>query len=188
MKQFDLQTERLGLRRFLPEDLDAFAALNADPRVMEYFPSPLDRATVQDYIVRINQKHDEQGYCFWAAELLETGELIGFIGLTQVSYETAFTPAVEIGWRLAYPFWGKGLATEGAKGCLKFAFEKLGLEEVVSFTALANQRSYKVMERIGMKRDIEFDHPKMEAGHSLQRHILYRISRQEWERQVSQSV
>jgi 3-dehydroquinate dehydratase/shikimate dehydrogenase len=180
MNSFLLTTERLGLRKFIPADLEPFAALNADPRVMEFFPQALSRAEAGNLMQRINTKQDEQGFCFWAAELLATGELIGFVGLTKVSYETTFTPAVEIGWRLAYDFWGQGLATEGAKACLQFAFEKEGLKEVVSFTALPNQRSYRVMERIGMKRMGEFDHPKVPKGHVLERHVWYRLTKSEY--------
>lgn len=158
--------------------------MNANPQVMEYFPGMLDRAGSRQFMARINATQQENGFCFWAAELLETGQLMGFIGLNQVSFEADFTPAVEIGWRLAPDFWGKGLASEGAKACLQFAFERLRVSEVVSFTPLQNQRSYHVMERIGMKRSHTFAHPKLEPGSWLEQHLLYRISRTEWEQKV----
>ena len=117
----------------------------------------------------------------WAAELKETGELIGFVGISKVSFEANFTPAVEVGWRLAKKFWGKGYATEAAKACLKFAFEKAGLPVAVAFTATENERSENVMQRIGMTKTGEFDHPKIEDGHRLKKHVLYKISKSDWQ-------
>lgn len=178
MSTFQLQTVRVGLRKFKPEDLAEFAALNADPEVMENFPKMLTRDECQEFMSRINKKIDEQGFGFWAAELIETKELMGFVGITRVSFETEFTPAVEIGWRLARKFWGQGLATEAAAACLHFAFHDAGLDEVVSFTSILNKRSFSVMERIGMTRSGEFDHPKIDPGHRLHRHVLYKISKQ----------
>jgi len=175
MSVFHLQSERIGLRCFKPDDLDDFATMNSDPVVMEYFPNKPTRDQCQDYMARINAKIDEQGYGFWAAELLESQQLIGFVGITRVSYETEFTPAVEIGWRLSEEFWGHGYATEAGTACLHFAFNEAGLNEVVSFTSIHNRRSLRVMERLGMTRCGEFDHPKIENGHRLQRHVLYRI-------------
>ena len=177
---FYLKTERVGLRKFVDKDLPAFAAMNANPEVMEFFPETLTAEQCRDYIKRINAKIDEQGFGFWAAELLESKQFIGFVGLTNVSYKTEFTPAVEIGWRLAREFWGKGLVTEAAKDCLKFAFEKIELDEVVSFTTVTNRRSYAVMERLGMICVGEFNHPKIESGHPLERHVLYKINRQQF--------
>ena len=179
-RDFIVRSERVGMRKYRDEDLDAFHAMNSDPAVMEFFPEPLSREVCLDYMSRINAKIDEQGYGFFAAEHLESGELMGLLGLTKVSYETEFTPAVEIGWRLAKKFWGKGLATEGARECMKWAFETTDLVEIVSMTSLINVRSFSVMERLGMSRDIEFDHPKVEPGHKLERHILYRISREQF--------
>ena len=173
---FFIQTPRIGLRKYWDADLDAFAALNSDPEVMRYFPNTLSVDQCRNYIARINNQINEQGYGFWAAEHLKTAELMGFVGITNVSYETEFTPAVEIGWRLAKKFWGRGLATEAALACLDFAFEKLKLPEIVSFTAVTNERSYKLMERIGMRKKSFFNHPKIEEGDPLQRHVLYKIT------------
>jgi len=125
----------------------------------------------------MNKLNDEYGYTFWAVELKETGELIGFVGLKYVDLGLDFTPAVEIGWRLGSQFWGKGYATEGAKAALDYGFNKLGLKEIISFTVPANKSSINVMKKIGMQRDLDgdFAHPKLAAGHPLSKHVLYRI-------------
>ncbi|MFZ4773448.1 MAG: GNAT family N-acetyltransferase [Chlamydiia bacterium] len=176
-----IHTERLVLRPWREEDLEPFARLNADPRVREYFLSLLTREE-SDQSVKLMQGHIERlGWGFWAASIKETGEFIGMIGLEEVYFSVPFVPAVEIGWRLAHEHWGKGYATEGAKAALHYGFETLNLNEIVSFTALENQRSRQVMERIGMSHSPEedFDHPRVPDGHPLKRHVLYRISREE---------
>jgi 3-dehydroquinate dehydratase/shikimate dehydrogenase len=182
-----VKTERLILRPWQESDLKPFAELNADPRVREYFPGILSREE-SDASVKLASNHIERyGWGFWAASLIKTGEFIGFIGLEDV-YFTApfneFTPAVEIGWRLAFKHWGKDYATEGAKGVLQYGFDTLRLEEIVSFTALQNMRSRRVMEKIGMHHDEvdDFDHPKLQEGHPLKRHVLYRIKSKEWQK------
>lgn len=170
------ETERLRLRRWLPEDNEPFARLNQDPRVMEYFPTVLTREESDALIQRINAHFDTHGFGLWASALKETGEFIGFIGLNIPSFEAHFTPCVEIGWRLAYEFWGKGYATEGAKAVLTMGFEEFGLSEIVSFTVPKNIRSRRVMENIGMtyhEKD-DFMHPKLPEGHLLRPHVLYR--------------
>ena len=177
MNEFFLQTERIGLRKFKPSDLDAFAAINCDQRVMEFFPDRLSRAECQDYMQRINRRIDQQGFGFWAAENLSDHQLMGFIGITEVAYQTDFTPAVEIGWRLGVDYWGQGLATEGARACLEFGFENEKLERIVSFTTPLNQRSWRVMQRLGMTRRGEFDHPLIPPDHVLRRHVWYAIER-----------
>ncbi len=179
-----LKTKRLILRPWQKEDLEPFAALNADPRVMEFFPGLVSRGE-SDQLVKIISDHIEKcGWGFWAASLIETGEFIGMIGLEDVHFQAHFTPAVEIGWRLAFDFWGKGYAVEGAMACLKYGFETLNLKEIVSFTAVQNSRSRRVMEKIGLHRDAkdDFDHPKLPEGHYLRRHVLYRIGFQDWEK------
>ena len=178
---FFIETKRIGLRKFTASDLDAFAALNSDPKVMQFFPSPLTKEQSVALIDRINKHIDDNGFGLWAAELRATNEMMGFVGMQVVPYETDFTPAVEIGWRLARKFWGKGYASEASIACLQYAFNKLNLDKVVSFTALSNQKSYAVMERIGMKKSGEFDHPKIKKGHPLERHVLYEISKQEFQ-------
>lgn len=185
-----VKTERLILRPWQKSDLELFAQLNADPRVREYFPGILSREE-SDASVKLASNHIERcGWGFWAASLIQTGEFIGFIGLEDVYFSASFnefTPAVEIGWRLVFSHWGKGYATEGARGALQYGFDTLSLEEIVSFSAVQNMRSRRVMEKIGMHHDEvdDFDHPKLQKGHPLKRHVLYRINKTDWERQVS---
>ena len=178
---FMVTSQRLGLRKFKLDDLEAMAAINADSAVMQHFPSTYTTDQTHKFMNGVNDKIDERGYSMWAAELKETGELIGFVGISKVSFEANFTPAVEVGWRLAKKFWGKGYATEAAQACLKFAFEKAGLPVVVAFTATENERSENVMQRIGMTKTGEFDHPKIEDGHRLKKHVLYKISKSDWQ-------
>jgi 3-dehydroquinate dehydratase/shikimate dehydrogenase len=172
-----IQTSRLILRNWTKEDIEPFAALNQDPRVMEFFPGLIGRQDSDQFVKIVSDHISEFGWGFWAASLIETGEFIGFIGLKNVSFPAHFTPAVEVGWRLAFEHWGKGYATEGAKAALKYAFEMLQLGEVVSFTTTQNLRSRHVMEKIGMHHDPkdDFDHPKLPEGHPLKRHVLYRL-------------
>jgi ribosomal-protein-alanine N-acetyltransferase len=172
----ELKTERLLLRAWGDADREPFARMNADPRVMEYFPAPLTRAESHALVDRIQAHFAEHGWGVWATELRATGEFIGFIGLNVPTFEAHFTPCVEIGWRLAAEHWGKGLATEGARAALDCAFDELRLPEVVSFTTVANHRSRCVMEKIGMRHDAadDFDHPGLPEGHALRPHVLYR--------------
>ena len=175
----ELRTDRLRLRRWLPGDRDPFAALNADPRVAEHLPKRLSRKESDSLAARIEAHFDEHGFGLWAVEVCDAAPFIGFVGLSVPGFEAHFTPCVEIGWRLGAPHWGHGYATEGARAALAFAFEVLGLEEIVSFTVPANARSRRVMERIGMTHAPadDFDHPLVPDGHPLRRHVLYRIAR-----------
>jgi len=182
-----LKTKRLILRPWREEDLEPFAQLNADSRVLEYFPSVLTHEESNNLALRLKVTLEKNGWGLWAAVLLETDEFIGFIGLnkwTKSSLPTHFTPAVEIGWRLGFEYWGKGYATEGAIACLGYGFETLSLDEIVSFTAVQNMRSRRIMEKIGMHHDPkdDFDHPKLPEGHWLRRHVLYRIEADKWEK------
>jgi len=174
-----LRSQRLILRRFRPDDRAPFAALNADPSVMQHFPKVLTRDESDQVIARIEAHFDEHGFGFWAVEVQHGPPLVGFLGLARPSYETPFTPCVEIGWRLAREHWGQGYATEGARLALVYGFHELGLDEIVSFTVAANARSWAVMERLGMQRDPagDFDHPLLPEGHPLRRHVLYRLHR-----------
>lgn len=184
MKANDLlKTERLILRPWQESDLEPFARLNADPRVMECFVNPLSRKESDELALRIQNKIKEQGWGLWAVEAPGVANFIGFIGLAHVLFPAPFTPAVEIGWRLSYDFWGRGYATEGAKAALKFGFKTLKLTEIVAFTTTNNIRSRHVMEKLGMQRDPkdDFDHPKVPDNHRLKRHVLYRINHNRWE-------
>lgn len=183
MQRFGLKTKRLILRRWTAADLEPLAALNADPEVMRHFPSTLTIDQSKSFIAAVEAHFDREGFGLWATELAETGEMIGFVGLSKPRFFAPFTPCVEIGWRLAKKYWGRGYAPEGALEVLKDAFGNLNLDEVVSFTATTNSNSIRVMEKIAMKRNPaeDFDHPSLEAGHRLRRHVLYRLGKQDWD-------
>ena len=182
-----ITTPRLLLRPWRASDLEAFAALNADPEVMEFFPSCLSREESDKLAAQIDAHHQAHGFSFFAAELVGVAPFIGFIGIANVPFDAPFTPAIEIGWRLARPFWNRGLATEGASAVLKYAFSVLKLPEVVAFTVPANMRSRRVMEKIGMVHDRagDFDHPRLPAPHPFSRHVLYRITRSSFQQLIA---
>jgi ribosomal-protein-alanine N-acetyltransferase len=177
-----LRTDRLVLRGWRPEDREPYAALNADPEVMEHFRRVLDRATSDAEADAFAADLERDGWGHWVVALADNDLLIGFTGLDVVDFPAPFTPATEIGWRFARSAWGHGYATEAAAAVLEFAFESLGLAEVVSFTATTNLRSQRVMERLGMRRDPadDFDHPRIPEGHRLRRHVLYRMTADQW--------
>jgi RimJ/RimL family protein N-acetyltransferase len=179
-----MRTQRLAMRRWLPADRAPFAAMNADPQVMAHFPQPLDRAASDAFVDRIEAGFAAHGFGLWALERFETGEFIGFTGLAPVRFDEHFTPAVEIGWRLCRAAWGRGFATEAGRQALAAGFDDHGLAGIVSFTATGNAASRAVMHRLGMTRDPagDFEHPAVPAGHPLRRHVLYRLSRSDWQR------
>jgi RimJ/RimL family protein N-acetyltransferase len=172
-----LQTERLILRDWCAADREPFAQMNADTRVMEFMPGTLSRAGSDSLIEKIEKHIQSHGFGLFAAELRSPQAFVGYIGLAIPSFQAAFTPCVEIGWRLSAVHWGKGLATEGAKEMVRYGFQVLGLEELVSFTVPANIRSRRVMEKLGMTHDPaeDFEHPRLPEGHPLRRHVLYRL-------------
>lgn len=175
----ELRTTRLRLRRWQPADRELFAALNADPRVMEHFPATLSREESDARAAFIEAQFEEHGFGLWAVEIVNVTRFAGFIGLSIPRFKAHFTPCVEIGWRLAAEHWGRGYATEGARAALAFGFDVLALKEIVSYTVPANVRSRRVMERIGMMNDPagDFDHPLLPEQHPLRRHVLYRMTR-----------
>jgi RimJ/RimL family protein N-acetyltransferase len=175
------QTDRLILRRWQASDREPFSRLNADPRVMEFMPTLLSRDESDRMADRIEEHFREHRFGLCAAELRQDHSFIGFVGLSVPAFQAAFTPCVEIGWRLAADRWGQGLATEGARAMMRYAFEIVGLEEVVSFTVPENLPSRRVMEKLGMTRNPtdDFDHPRLPDGHPLRRHVLYRLRRSE---------
>ncbi|MGK7956979.1 MAG: GNAT family N-acetyltransferase [Crocosphaera sp.] len=172
----EILTPRLKLREWKEEDKDLFFRLNSDPRVMEFMPKLLSKQESDYFVERIKTKFQKDGYSFLAVELIETQIFIGLIGLSIPEFHACFTPCVEIGWRLAYDYWGQGYATEGAKASLQYGFQELNLSEIVSFTVPQNIRSRQVMERIGMNYVDEFNHPLLPQGHPLEKHVLYKIS------------
>jgi ribosomal-protein-alanine N-acetyltransferase len=171
-----LSTSRLLLRPWRDEDDGPFAAMNADPRVMEFFPKRLDRAESDAVAARIRGHFARHGFGLWAVAVRGVAPFAGFVGLSVPTFEAPFTPCVEVGWRLAAEHWGRGYATESALAALDYGFQELGLAEIVSFTVPENRRSIRVMERIGMVRDPDgdFNHPVLPEGHPLRRHVLYR--------------
>lgn len=181
-----LITERLTLRPWRPDDLPDLARLNGDREVMAYFPAPLSVEESAWMLDQLMEKTAGDGFGFAAVERRDTGEFLGFAGLNRPRYKAPlpFEPCVEIGWRLVRGAWGQGIASEAARTWLRFGFETLRLAEIVSFTAVVNERSRAVMERIGMTRDAEgdFDHPALAEGHRLRRHVLYRLQRDDFTR------
>lgn len=182
-----IETPRLILREWKETDIPFFATMNADPEVMECFPKTLSYQETIEFVERIRSRFEKSGYGLYAAELKKDSSFIGFIGFSVPAFESYFTPCVEIGWRLCREFWGNGYAPEGAAACLRLGFEKFGFEKVYSFTAEHNVKSIRVMEKIGLVKDGEFDHPKVEPGHPLRRHVLYRITREMYSRSKGRS-
>jgi RimJ/RimL family protein N-acetyltransferase len=174
-----IRTARLLLRRWRSSDLEPFARLNADPRVLEFLPAALTRAESDELASKIEGHFQEHGFGMWALEIPDEAEFAGFVGLAQATFTARFTPCVEIGWRLAAEHWGRGFATEAAQASLRFGFDRLGLSEILSWTVPDNRRSRRVMEKLGMSRDPadDFDHPRLPEGHRLRRHVLYRARR-----------
>jgi RimJ/RimL family protein N-acetyltransferase len=172
-------TARLILRRWRQEDLAPFEQMNADPLTMRFMPGVLNGTETRLLVDRFEAHHLNHGFGVWALEAPGVAPLIGYTGLQRVAFNAPFVPAVEIGWRLAPQFWGKGYATEAAEAALRIGFEDLNLDQIVSFTVLANKPSWSVMERLGMTRDSaeDFDHPRLPVGNALRRHILYRKKR-----------
>lgn len=167
-------TARLILRHWRDEDFPAFARMNADPRVMECFPAPLSLSESAAFFDRILREFETEGFGLYALERRTDGELLGYTGLHRVTFDGPLYGRVEIGWRLRPEMWGNGYATEAARSCLRYAgLSKI--ESIISFTALNNLRSQRVMQRLGMARLQEFDHPALPTGHPLQRHVLYII-------------
>ncbi len=177
-------TERLYLRQWRASDREPFAQLNADPRVMAFFPTLLDRATSDALADRMEAQIAKQGWGLWAVEDKTTHGFIGFVGLSIPPPDLPCSPSVEVGWRLAFPHWGKGFATEAARAALRVGFEQLHLPEIVSFTAVCNHRSRRVMERLNMREAPDtFMHPRLPVEHPLAEHCLYRLRQAEFQPQ-----
>jgi RimJ/RimL family protein N-acetyltransferase len=175
-----IETARLILRPWRDSDLPLFAEQNADPVVMRYLVGPLTRAQSDDYVAQAVRHLAETGYGKWAVEAPGVAPFVGAVGLSRVKFEASFTPAVEVAWRLHRNYWGRGYATEAARAAIEDGFTRIGLFEVVALTVLGNTASQRVMERLGMTRTIEFDHPLVAEDSPLRRHILYRLARASW--------
>lgn len=171
-----LETERLIMRGWIETDIRPFAVMNKDERIMEYFPFHLNEEESMQIIGVFCDRMQQKGHVYLPLIEKESEKFVGIVNLAPVSFDSHFTPATEIGWRLAYDFWGKGYATEAAKKLIEYGFNELLLDQIVSFTAVANKRSSAVMQRLGMTYDGEFDHPGLPQENQLRRHALYRIA------------
>lgn len=180
-KLIEFNTQRLRLRQWCEADREPFAKLNANPQVMMFFPSILNRIESDAVAERCQTHINEHGWGFWAVELQHTRKFIGFVGLNVPSMDLPFSPCVEVGWRLDFQHWGQGFATEAARACLHVGFEKLKLTEIVSFTAIGNYKSRAVMKRLGMIEATElFNHPHLPITSPLREHCLCRLSYEQW--------
>lgn len=177
-----IATERLILRQWKESDLLPFFKINSDPKVMEFFPALLSRKESDEFVSEIQRRIDKNGWGLWAVEENKSKQFIGFVGLNQPKIELFFSPCIEVGWRLAKEYWGKGYATEAGKKALEYAFSVLSANEVVSFTAAINKRSEAVMRRLGMANShSNFNHPAVPSQSQLYEHILYNISQKQWQ-------
>ncbi len=185
----ELRTPRVLLRQWKDSDIDAWAAMNADPRVRQYFPGVLTRADAQGEAERIRTAIAQRGWGLWALEVPGIHAFAGFVGLSLPGYEAPWMPAVEIGWRLTPSAWHQGYATEGAAAALHFAFTQLELPQVVALSVPNNVPSHHVMDRIGMVRDVtaDFDHPRVPSDSPLRRHILHRITPEQWRKHAAKA-
>lgn len=179
-----LLTSRLKMRKWRQEDILPFSKMNSDSQVMEFFPKVLTEKETHDLVQKFEERFSQQGFGFWALELIENGQFIGFTGLNVPAFQTHFTPCVEIGWRIAHEYWGKGLAVEAAQKTIEYGFEVCSLKEIVAFTTLLNMKSRRVMEKLGMTyspKD-DFEHPLLEVEHPLRKHVLYRLKKESYQK------
>jgi len=176
MDPITLHGSRLILRPWRAADLEPLFAINGDPDSMRYFPAAMTRTESDAWAERLQTHFEAHGWGFWAVEERNGAPFLGVVGLMHIPWEAPFTPAVEIGWRISPGFRGRGFATEAARLALDFGFGEAGLREIVAFTVPGNVASWRLMERLGMRRDATFDHPRLPEGHALRRHLLYRIS------------
>jgi RimJ/RimL family protein N-acetyltransferase len=153
------RSERLGFRDYVETDIPKLAVINADPEVMEFFPSIISLDQTISYVKRMKKQLKEKGFCYFAVDELQSGDFIGFIGLCEQTFESSFTPCIDIGWRLDKKYWHKGFATEGAKRCLEYGFNELGLKQICAIAPVVNIKSLNVMKKIGMEEVCTFDHP-----------------------------
>jgi len=175
--KYIFKSTRLGFRNWRREDLEEFTEMNKDMEVMEHFPKPLGRTESEKLMKRMQVHYEKNGYTYFATERVDAGEFIGFIGLAYQEYKTEFTPAIDIGWRLKKSYWGKGYATEGAMRCLRYAFDELDINNIISVCTINNEKSENVMKKIGMKKIGEFNHPEMINHPEYEKHFCYKIEK-----------
>ncbi len=173
-----IETKRLILRDWKDEDKEIFQEMNADETVMKFFLNPLSHHETDRFLQNIEQELKVEGYGLYAVEVKDTGDFIGFIGFHKVVFPSDFTPCIEIGWRLVQKAWNKGYATEGAKACLDYGLNVLGLNEIYSFTSIFNTQSQNIMKKIGLQFVQEFNHPSINRDHSLCSHVLYSVKKE----------
>lgn len=177
-----IETERLLLRNWKEEDAEPYYEMNQDAHFLEFLPDTISMQEAKEYIINTNKRIAENGFSFFAVEEKESGKLVGSLGLEKIEETFPFAPAIEIGWRLAFPHWGKGYATEVARSVLAYGFNHLGFREIVSYAVATNYPSLRIMEKIGMKRDLQgdFKHPHLPEDHRLSASVLYRMKKAEW--------
>uniref|UniRef100_UPI00404A6402 GNAT family N-acetyltransferase n=1 Tax=Gelidibacter sp. TaxID=2018083 RepID=UPI00404A6402 len=177
MNNYIFKSERLGFRNWNENDKPKMGKINSDPKVMEHFPAIPTQKQTNEFIDRMKTQFSKNGFCYFAVDRLDSNEFIGFIGIAEQNFESDFTPCVDIGWRLAQTEWGKGFTTEGAKKCLEFAFNEIGLENIKSICPETNDKSEKVMKKIGMKKTKSFNHPLLSEYKELEKCVLYEIEK-----------
>ncbi len=175
MKKYIFKSERLGFRNWAEKDKTKMGVINSNPKVMQHFPTLQTQKQTNEFIDRMKTQFSENGFCYFAVDKLENTEFIGFIGISEQTFEADFTPCVDIGWRIAQVEWGKGFATEGAKKCLEFAFNKIGLKNIKAICPETNYKSENVMKKIGMKKTKTFNHPLLTEYKELKKCVLYEI-------------
>jgi RimJ/RimL family protein N-acetyltransferase len=168
-------SERLGFRNWQDADIEPMTAINTDPEVMAYFSRTQDASLTVAAIGRMRDEYDQKGHCYFAVDLLSSGELIGFIGLHEQTFEADFTPCIDIGWRLKKAVWNQGLATEGARACLQYGFRQLQLKRIYSITPKINLRSERIMQKIGMQKEKNFICALLLGDARLEECVLYSI-------------
>lgn len=177
MENYLFKSERLGFRKWKEEDKPKMAKINSNPKVMEFFPNIPNKEQTEQFVDRMEKQFSEKGFCYFAVDKLDNNEFIGFIGISEQKFKSDFTPCIDIGWRLAQKEWGKGYATEGAKKCLDFAFNKIELNTIKSICPIINDKSKRVMEKLGMKKKKTFNHPLLKEYEKLESCVLYEIER-----------
>lgn len=177
MKHYIFTSERLGFRNWTEQDKSKMGLINADPKVMQHFPSIPTQKQTDEFIERMKSQFSKNGFCYFAVDLLAGNQFIGFIGISEQHFKSDFTPCIDIGWRIDSAQWGKGYATEGAKKCLEYAFDQLEINTIKSICPVVNQKSEKVMQKIGMKKIKNFDHPLLSEYHELKNCVLYAITK-----------
>lgn len=174
-KNYLFTSDRLGFRNWVSTDIDKMYEISSDPEVMKHFPSTQSKKYTEDFILRMQQQFCDYRFCYFAVEVIETNHFIGFIGISNQTYDTDFNPSVDIGWRLHKNYWGKGYATEGAKACLEYAFKNIQLNKIVSVATKGNLPSISVMQKIGMTKVKEFEHPLLRKYPEYKDCVLYEI-------------